>query len=143
MTEPLLGQRRDRRYVVDIDATVHLPEGGKLKARTRDVSRNGICLVATEAMPVGALVNIELVLSFGNNSFSEPLSLSARLVWCTNLAGSFQVGAMFEDVTDQQDQFLEMFLHYLDGTLSPRGVGEDEDDPAADPGHPDDDDPMR
>jgi hypothetical protein len=143
MTPPVMGQRRDRRYVVDVDATVHLPESGKLKARTRDVSRNGICLVATQALPVGALVNIELVLSFGNNSFSEPLDLRARLVWCTNLAGSFQVGAMFEDVTDQQDQFLEMFLQYLDGTLSPRGVGDDDDDLAADPGHPDDDDPMR
>ena len=34
---------------------------------------------------------------------------------------------MFEDVTDQQDQFLEMFLQYLDGTLSPRGDDEDDD----------------
>jgi hypothetical protein len=127
MTQPGAGQRRDRRYVVDVDATIHLPEGDKLKARTRDVSRNGICLVATQALPVGVLVGLELVLSFGNNSFSEPLNLSGRLVWCTNLAGSFQVGAMFEDVTDQQDQFLEMFLQYLDGTLSPRGEDEDED----------------
>jgi hypothetical protein len=127
MTQPGAGQRRDRRYVVDVDATIHLPEGD-VKARTRDVSRNGICLVATQAMPVGALVGIELVLSFGNNSFSEPLNLSGRLVWCTNLSGSFQVGAMFEDVTDQQDQFLEMFLQYLDGTLSPRG--DDEEDTA-------------
>ena len=130
MTQPVSGQRRDRRYVVDVDATIHLPEGGQLKARTRDVSRNGICLVATQAMPVGVVVNLELVLSFGNNSFSEPLNLSGRLVWCTNLAGSYQVGAMFEDVTDQQDQFLEMFLQYLDGTLSPRGVDEEDDDAA-------------
>jgi hypothetical protein len=130
MSQPVSGQRRDRRYVVDVDATIHLPEGGKLKARTRDVSRNGICLVATQAMPVGVVVNLELVLSFGNNSFSEPLNLSGRLVWCTNLAGSYQVGAMFEDVTDQQDQFLEMFLQYLDGTLSNRGVDEEDDDAA-------------
>jgi PilZ domain len=126
MTQPVSGQRRDRRYVVDVDATIHLSDGGNLKARTRDVSRNGICLVAAQAMPVGMLVNIELVLSFGDNSFSEPLNLAGRLVWCTNLAGSYQVGAMFEDVTDQQDQFLEMFLQYLDGTLSPQGVDEDD-----------------
>ena len=126
MTQPVSGQRRDRRYVVDVDATIHLPDGGKLKARTRDVSRNGICLVAAQAMPVGVLVGLELVLSFGNNSFSEPLNLSGRLVWCTNLAGSYQVGAMFEEVTDQQDQFLEMVLQYLDGTLMPRAEDEDE-----------------
>jgi hypothetical protein len=130
MTQPVSGQRRDRRYVVDVDATIHLPDGGKLKARTRDVSRNGICLVATQSMPVGVLVGLELVLSFGNNSFSEPLNLSGRLVWCTNLAGSYQVGAMFEEVTDQQDQFLEMFLQYLDGTLQPQGVDEEDDDAA-------------
>ena len=139
MSQPVAGQRRDCRYVVDVDATVRLPEGGDLKTRTRDLSRNGICLVATQAMPVGAVVGIELVLSFGNNSFSEPLNLTSRLVWCTNLADSYQVGAMFEDVTDQQDQFLEMFLQYLDGTLSPRG---EEDDIASDPGHPDEDDPV-
>jgi hypothetical protein len=131
MSQPSTGQRRDRRYVVDVDATVHLPEGQPLKARTRDVSRNGICLVASQALPVGTQVNLELVLSFGNNSYSEPLTLTGRLVWCTNLAGSFQVGAMFEDLTDQQDQFLEMFLQYLDGTLSPQDEGDDDPEPTS------------
>ena len=41
---------------------------------------------------------------------------------------------MFEDVTDQQDQFLEMFLQYLDGTLSPSG--DDDEDPQPIPGTP-------
>jgi hypothetical protein len=141
MTPTVAGQRRDRRYAVDIEATLGLPDGTKCKGRTRDVSRNGICLITTQAVAAGAIVDIELVLSFGDNSFSEPLTLKGRVVWCTALAGSFQVGCMFEDVTDQQDQFLEMFLQYLDGTLSPKS--DDEDDIYIDPGHPDEDDPFR
>jgi hypothetical protein len=137
------GQRRDRRYVVDVDASIRLPEGRTIKARTRDLSRNGICLIGDQTLPVGVVVGIELVLSFGDNSFSEPLNLTGRVVWCTPLADSFQLGAMFEDVSDQQDQFLEMFLHYLDGTLSPRHGQPDDDESLADPGHPDEDDPFR
>ena len=142
MTDEASGQRKVRRYAVDVEASVRLPDSRVLKARTRDLSRNGICLVGNEALTVGAVVGIELVLSFGNNAYSEPLNLTSRVVWSTHLAGNYQVGAMFEDVSDQQDQFLEMFLHYLDGTLSPRGMGEDED-AFADPGHPDEDDPFR
>jgi hypothetical protein len=142
MTQPVAGRRRDRRYAVDVDATLGLPDGTRCKGRTRDVSRNGICLITGQAVAAGAMVDIELVLSFGDNSFSEPLTLKGRVVWCTSLAGSFQIGTMYEDVTDQQDQFLEMFLQYLDGTLSPRGEPED-DDIAGDPGHPDEDDPFR
>jgi hypothetical protein len=117
--------RRHPRYAVDVEASVRLPDGKRVRARTRDVSRAGICLITGEVVPSGSTVNIDMVLAFDNNAFSEPLSLEARIVWCTRLADAFQVGAMFDELTDQQDGFLEMFLHFLDGTISPKGVSDD------------------
>lgn len=138
MTQGVPGQRRERRYAVDVEATLTLEGGQRLKARTRDLSRNGICLIASQPVTAGGTAEVELILSFGNNAFSEPLHLGARIVWCTQLGDRYQLGAVFEELTEQQDQFVEVFLQYLDGTLSPQGI--DEEDPYADPGHPDDDD---
>ena len=121
MSEPV-EPRRHPRYAVDVEATLTLGDGRKLKTRTRDLSRNGVCLIAGEAVPAGQTASVSLVLSFGNNAFSEPLVMVARVVWCTKIAEAFQVGAMFDAVTQEQDGFLEMFLHFLDGTLSPSGV---------------------
>ena len=120
--------RQHRRYAVDVEATLGTAPD-RQRARTRDISRVGICLIAKEAMAPGTLVPLELVLAFGDDAYSEPLSLTARIVWCTELAGSFQVGAMFDDVTDEQDNFLDMFLQYLGEAMSPDGDGNDPDDP--------------
>lgn len=119
--------RRHRRYAIDVEATLG-GEGARVRARTRDISRTGICVITTQAFAPGTVAPIELVLNFGENSYSEPLALTARIVWCTELAGKYQVGAMFDDVTDQQDGFLEMFLQYLGESLSP-----EDDEPYEDP----------
>jgi hypothetical protein len=137
-------RRGHPRYAVDVEVTLTLDSGLRVRARTRDLSRTGICVITGESLPGGETVRIDLVLAFGDNAFSEPLTLGARVVWCTNIASSFQVGAMFDDLTEQQDGFLEMFLHFLDGTIAPRGGrqdDEDDDDPL--PGPDETDDPFR
>lgn len=120
--------RRHPRFSVDVEATIKRGGGGDFKARTRDLSLTGICLVASSPMAVGSTENISLVLSFGQGAYSEPLSLPARVVWCTRIGSAYQVGAMFEDVSDEQDSYLDMFLQFLDGTLTPRGSGAAPDD---------------
>ena len=120
MSQPV-EPRRHPRYAVDVDATLVLSDGRRLKTRTRDLSRNGVCVIATEAVVPGETASVHLVLSFGNNAYSEPLVLSGRVVWCTKIADVFQVGAMFDPVTQEQDGFLEMFLHFLDGSIAPSG----------------------
>jgi hypothetical protein len=128
---PPVEPRRHPRYAVDVEATMVLSDERRLQTRTRDLSRNGVCLIASEEVSPGQTAQVQLVLSFGNNAFSEPLVLPARVVWCTKIADSFQLGAMFDQVTQEQDGFLEMFLHFLDGTLTPSGVQIAEDDAAA------------
>jgi hypothetical protein len=135
--------RRHPRYAVDVEANLTLTGGRRLGARTRDLSRSGICIITGEPLAGGALLDVDLVLAFGGDAFSEPLSLVARVVWCANLGGSFQVGAMFDDLTEQQDGFLEMFLQYLDGSTISKDDDLD-DDRTAPGGEPEDkDDPFR
>jgi len=136
--------RRHPRYAVDVDATLVFPDGRRLKVRTRDLSRNGVCLIAGESVKPGEMAAVDLVLSFGNNAFSEPLVLPARVVWCTRIGDAFQLGAMFDEVSEEQDGFLEMFLHFLDGTMTPSGVPiGDEESPAGAPTPEDKDNPFR
>jgi hypothetical protein len=136
--------RRHPRYAVDVDAALVLPDGRRMKVRTRDLSRTGLCLIAGEAVSPGAIASVDLVLSFGNNAFSEPLVLQARVVWCTPIGDAFQLGAMFDEVSEEQDGFLEMFLHFLDGTITPSGVHiADEELTAPGPVTEDKDNPFR
>ena len=120
--------------------------GNKVRARTRDVSQTGICLISQDAVPSHDLLNVDLVLAFGDNAYSEPLTLLSRVVWCTPIDESFQIGAMFENVTEEQENFLEMFLQFLDGTLAPKGVegyAEGNQDEEAVPDENDKDNPFR
>lgn len=123
MTNASSDNRRHRRFAVDVQAVLETQNGPRLAVRTRDLSCSGICLIADAPLSPGERLQVELVLDFGNNSFSEPLRLDAHVVWCTPIAQAFQVGAMFDGLTEEQDSYIEMFLHFLDGTLSPKGVG--------------------
>jgi hypothetical protein len=114
--------RRYPRVSVDVAANVRTTDGRKLVARTRDLSRSGICIITTSALTPGEQLRIELVLLLGPTSSSEPLPLAARVVWCTPIAGAFQIGAKFDRVSTKEATFLDMFLRYLDGSLLPAGA---------------------
>jgi len=100
---------------------VHLPDHD-LGARTRDISRSGMCLIVAEPLASGGEVKLDLVLAFGKTAFSEPLSLRARVVWCTPIGAAFQVGVMYLALSTERTRFLDMFTRFLDGSLSPEGV---------------------
>jgi len=114
--------RRHPRFHVDVDANVHTVDGRKTVARTRDLSRSGICLVTADPLKSGGRLSIELVLLLGPRSSSEPLPLRARVVWCTAIAGAFQIGAMFDNLSAKESAFLDIFLRYLDGSILPEGA---------------------
>lgn len=141
MSTPRPEARQHQRFNVDLEAKVSLGDR-IIPTRTRDISRSGLCLVSPERVEAGAEVAIDLVLAFGDNAFSEPLSLQARVVWCTPLFGAHQVGTMFLGLEGEHERFLEMFLRFLDGTVAPDGtpIEEDESDEAPEE---DKDDPFR
>jgi len=136
----VLDKRRHPRFACDLDAVVALGEM-RVKARGVDISRGGMCLATDRALTVPAEVQLQLTLVFGSNSFSEPLALPAKLVWCTKMPEGYQVGCMFRALSPEQAQYLGMFLRFLRGEVLAAGDpnataeedSEDDKDPDAEP----------
>jgi hypothetical protein len=81
--------------------------------RTQNLSRGGLCAEIVEAIPNGADIEVDIQLVFDEVE-SEPLRLPARVVWCTTLDEAFQVGLSFQKLTAEQQEYLSLFLKYLD-----------------------------
>jgi hypothetical protein len=130
--------RAHPRYALEVDAEVRTASG-TIPARTRDVSRGGLAMTLPQPLPLGTEVMLNLALVFDEKTFSEPLLLRARVVWCTRLADKHQVGTTFVAMTNEQRAYLDMFMRYL--TEGRRRVAAAE--AAADPGDASsDDDPF-
>jgi hypothetical protein len=138
MTKSYPIRREHPRFNVDITVAVTVADA-KFAARTRDMSRAGLCLVAEQPIAADSEISLELVLTFGDAGTSEPLKMVGRVAWCTALFGSFQIGVKFVKVDDERARYLDMFVGFLDGTLAPGDVfsgeeetlGADPDDPFA------------
>ena len=134
--------RREQRRPVDVKATVSI-DGQTISARTRDLSRSGICLISDTPIPRDTELKVNLVLSLGTDTVSEPLIVTARAIWCTPLFGKFQIGGMFVNVDGDRRRFLDLFMRFIDGEVNPVGH-EPASDPSERPERPEDkDDPFR
>lgn len=138
---PRKDSRREQRRAIDVNVTVSV-DGKVLGARTRDISRSGLCLVSDTEIGRDTDLELRLVLSLGTQNMSEPLLVGGRTVWCTALFGKYQIGVMFADLDDEQLHFLDLFMRFIDGDVRPAGY-----DPGPDPAPPerpeDKDDPFR
>jgi hypothetical protein len=108
--------RQNPRYALEVDAEVRLgePDRKVLPIRTRDVSRGGLAFYAPTQIASASEVTISMALVFDEKTFSEPLQVRARVVWCTPFGeGRFQVGTCFLNMTGEQRSYLELFLRYL------------------------------
>jgi hypothetical protein len=90
-------------------------------ARTRDISRSGICLISETEIPCDTELKIQLVLSLGGDTMSEPLLVTGRTIWCTAIFGKYQVGAMFVQIDRERRRFLDLFMRFVDGEINPLG----------------------
>ena len=84
-----------------------------IQGRTRNVSRGGVCADSTQPIAIGKDVELDMTLVFQDKSVSEPLRLPARVVWCTPLEGTYQVGVSFRPMDKQRAEYLSLFLKYL------------------------------
>ena len=121
MTEAHPIRRQHPRFNVDVQVSVSVANES-LAARTRDISRAGLCLIASQPIARETEVALEMVLTFGDDGVSEPLSILGRVAWCTALFGSYQIGVKFVKVDAQRAKYLDMFVGFLDGTLAPGGL---------------------
>ena len=136
MTKKYPVRREHPRFNVDIQVAVTVADA-KFAARTRDMSRAGLCLIGEQPIAADSEISLELVLTFGEAGTSEPLKVIGRVAWCTAMFGSFQIGVKFVKVDDDLARYLDMFVGFLDGTLAPGDVFSGEDEArAADPDDP-------
>ena len=130
-------RREHPRVNVDIQVGVSVADE-KFAARTRDMSRAGLCLIGEQPIPADTEISLELVLTFGETGTSEPLKVIGRVAWCTAMFGAYQIGVKFVKLDDDHARYLDMFLGFLDGTLAPDGgtFSGEEEALAADPDDP-------
>jgi PilZ domain len=130
-------RRQYPRFHVDIQVGVSC-DARSVSARTRDISRSGLCLVSTEALARDKEIGIELVLTFGGGGLSEPLHIFGRVVWCTAMFGHYQIGVMFVKVDGDQTRNLAMFIGFLDGSINAGELYPGDDETTDRPTDPDD-----
>jgi hypothetical protein len=109
-------QREHPRYAHEAIVTLHV--GGSVhQGRTTNVSRGGVCAYLpdlVDVIPIGTDTEVDVQLIFDEETQSEALRLPARVVWCTRLDESFQVGLSFKPLKAELAEYLTMFLRYLD-----------------------------
>jgi hypothetical protein len=130
-------RRQHPRFSVDIQVSVAV-DSQRVSARTRDISRSGLCLVALREIPRDQDIAVELVLTFGEGGLSEPLHVAGKVAWCTAMFGAFQIGVKFVGVDADCARHLNMFIGFLDGSLSADELMSGDEESTDRPNDPDD-----
>ena len=94
--------------------TLTAQDGRSIEGHTSNVSRGGMCADMDEALMDGTDVEADITLIFDEETQSEPLRLSGRVVWCTSVDSGYQIGVSFKPLDDETFEYLTMFLRYLD-----------------------------
>jgi len=87
--------------------------GKSTTGRTRNVSRGGLCANVKAPIAIGTDVMVELTLVFDGDMQSEPLSVPARVAWCTTVDDEYQIGVSFKAMNGERAEFLQVCLKYL------------------------------
>jgi len=103
----------DPRYAHEAAITLNTP-GLAISGRTNNMSRGGLCATLPEPITVGTAIDVDIQLVFADDLQSEVLRVPARIVWCTSLGESHQVGVRFLPLDGEKSEYLTMFLRYLD-----------------------------
>ncbi len=116
--------REHPRYAHEAALTFRVADQPALSGRTRNLSRGGLCAELADPLPVGADVDVTVVLMFEDDMQSEALALPGRIVWCTPVDDAFQVGIAFRPVDSERAEYLAMFLGYLEAARADRPARE-------------------
>jgi hypothetical protein len=104
-----------------IKAEIEVLDPVSMKGTARNMSRGGLCADFAQEIVAGTNVELRLWLVFDTDSFSEPLDVPARVVWCTGMGRRFQIGAQWRVLNSEQLSYLEMFLRFLEEGEHARG----------------------
>jgi hypothetical protein len=105
--------REHPRYAHEAAVTFHVGEH-EVEGRTQNGSRGGLCASVDQNIELGTELDVSIVLVFEDDVQSEPLRVPSRVVWSTMVDDTHQVGIMFRAMTAELNQYLNIFLKYLD-----------------------------
>ncbi|MGE0871329.1 MAG: PilZ domain-containing protein [Kofleriaceae bacterium] len=108
------GTEREPRYAHEASITLRA-RSTVIEGRTRNVSRGGVCASLPTPLQVGCEVQVELALVFDGEVLSDAFKIKARIVWCTMIDESYQLGVAFHSIDARQSDHLATFLKLLDG----------------------------
>lgn len=124
------------RYAIEASIEIRGPRGA-ITGRTKNISRGGLAAHVETPIDPGTEVELAISLVFDEETFSEPLSLPARVVWCTPLGErDHQLGTAFSRLSSEQAEFLAMFLRYLSDAQSASAPRNPSGSAASDPDNP-------
>ena len=106
-------EREHQRYAHDVAVTFRVGPRA-IEGRTRNVSRGGLCATIADALPSGTDLDLDIVLVFDDGMQSEALRLPGRVAWCTTVDEANQIGISFRAMDKKRNEYLAMFLRYLD-----------------------------
>ena len=114
-------RREEARFACELDARVFdldaPPRALGSAVTTIDVSMSGICFQGQKVFQRDDTFDIELRLTHGQ-AITEPLRLSARVVWVTSVGDAQQIGAAFLDSLPALTWArLDVILKFLRGEL--------------------------
>jgi hypothetical protein len=119
-------QRAAPRHAIDAEITLSAAAGPLAHGRTRNLSAGGLCAVVTAPIARGTTVEVSISLVFEESGLSEPLTLPARVVWCTALIDGEQIGLAFLPLRPDQVAYLDMFIRFLVRSHEPDGFEPDD-----------------
>ena len=96
---------------------LHQPGNTRIvETLTKDLSEQGICCLSPVALPVASDINLELVLSSGQ----EPITIRGKTAWFRTVAESeqFDLGIHFVEVSPSDKRRLSSYLAHLNQKLS-------------------------
>jgi Tfp pilus assembly protein PilZ len=105
--------REHPRYAHEANLTLRVGSRA-IEGHSQNLSRGGLCAQMTDAVAIGVDCEVDIVLVFDDDALSEPLTLPARVVWCTPLDDGQQVGLVFRSMDAERTEYLGLFLRYLD-----------------------------
>ena len=109
-------ERQHPRYAIELECQIRRAGAGgtaTIHGRSRNLSLSGVSCIVLEPIEISTMVEMEIALFFGGNSFSEPLRIDATIVWCTRVSGGYQIGAKFANVRAPLRDCLTLFTEYL------------------------------
>lgn len=119
-------QRAAPRHAIDAEVTLSAAGQALARGRTRNLSAGGLCAVVSAPVARGTAIDVSISLVFEASGLSEPLTLPARVVWCTEFADGEQVGLSFLPLRADQVAYLDMFMRFLVRSHEPDGAESDD-----------------